>query len=71
MSRKYFKNQQNGYDKNQVDNYISNLMKIYQKAYHEYLDIVDKHNALKEAVKDEMLKKERLKVKRVLRRYYV
>jgi len=52
MSRKYFKNQQNGYDKNQVDNYISNLMKIYQKAYHEYLDIVDKHNALKEAVKD-------------------
>jgi len=43
MAKTFFKNQQNGYDKKQVDNYIKKLIKAYQAAYKEYLDLAEKY----------------------------
>jgi len=45
MVKSYFKEQKNGYDKEQVDNYIRKLIRAYQKVYGEYLDIYEKQNA--------------------------
>jgi len=41
MKETYFKEQTNGYDKTQVDNYIRKLQKAYQTVYAEYLELYD------------------------------
>jgi len=46
MSEIFFNEQRNGYDKNQVDNYINRLTDAYQMAYKEYLAVCDKYNDL-------------------------
>ena len=46
MAKSFFREQKNGYDKEQVENYIHKLMKAYQKAYADYLDTYDKYRAL-------------------------
>jgi len=46
MSEIFFSEQKNGYDKNQVDNYIRKLTEAYQTAYKEYLAVCDKYNDL-------------------------
>lgn len=46
MTEVFFNEQKNGYDKNQVDNYISRLAEAYQTAYKEYLAVCDRYNNL-------------------------
>jgi len=46
MSEIFFREQRNGYDKNQVDNYIQRITEAYQTAYKEYLAVCDKYNNL-------------------------
>ena len=69
MQKNFFKEQDKGYDKKQVDNYIANLIKTYQRTYNEYLDIFDKYAIVMELRKNEMLKKRRRRVKRNLNLY--
>ena len=47
-----FKEQKNGYDKDQVDNYINRLTEAYQRTYDEYLKICSKYNDLTEDYKN-------------------
>ena len=46
MSKTFFKENRNGYDKGQVDRYIRKLIKEYQKTYKDYLETYDKYCAL-------------------------
>ncbi|MCL1858847.1 MAG: DivIVA domain-containing protein [Oscillospiraceae bacterium] len=46
MERIFFKEQPNGYDKEQVDNYIRKITEAYQTAYDEYLAACEKYNNL-------------------------
>ena len=46
MAEIFFSEQQNGYDKTQVDNYIKKLTEAYQTAYKEYIAVYEKYNAL-------------------------
>ena len=48
MKGTFFKEQPKGYDKKQVDTYISKLIKAYQAVYNEYLDASDKYRMLAE-----------------------
>jgi len=59
MQRKFFREQDRGYDKKQVENYIADLIKTYQRAYNEYLDISDKYAVISELRRNEMLKRRR------------
>ncbi|MCL1835489.1 MAG: DivIVA domain-containing protein [Oscillospiraceae bacterium] len=43
-----FTRQRNGYDKEQVDSYVSNLTKAYRTAYDEYNTVCEKYNCLLE-----------------------
>ena len=43
-----FTNEKNGYDKEQVDNYIKKISEAYQTTYYEYLDVSDKYKSLSE-----------------------
>jgi len=43
MAKAFFKENRNGYDKEQVDNYINKLIREYQKIYRYYLDAHDKY----------------------------
>ncbi|MCL1858848.1 MAG: hypothetical protein FWF92_06405 [Oscillospiraceae bacterium] len=47
MKKTFFKEQPNGYDKEQVDNYIRKLMKSYEIAYSNYLETFKKYYTLK------------------------
>ena len=49
---RFFDEQKNGYDKEQVDNYISRLTEAYQTAYKEYLAVCDKYNNLMQDYKN-------------------
>lgn len=51
MANIEFAEQKNGYDKDQVDNYIHKLTGAYQRTYDEYLAACEKYNALKEDYK--------------------
>jgi len=42
MAKKRFKEQKNGYHKGQVDKYIRDLQKDYQRVYMAYLELYDK-----------------------------
>ena len=44
MGKKLFKEQANGYDKNQVENYIRKLIKTYEIVYREYLNVIDTYH---------------------------
>ena len=46
MEKTLFREQPNGYDKKQVDNYICKITGAYQKAYNEYLATYEKYNRL-------------------------
>jgi len=46
MEKKIFKDQANGYNKKQVENYIQKLIKGYEIVYREYLDLVEKYSSL-------------------------
>ena len=43
MSKKRFREQQNGYHKGQVDKYIRELQEAYQKVYMSYLELSEKY----------------------------
>ena len=43
-----FTKEKNGYDRQQVDNYIKKLSEAYQTTYYEYLDISGKYKSLLE-----------------------
>ena len=47
-----FEKQENGYNKTQVDIYISSLTNAYQTAYNEYTTLCDKYNGLLVEYKD-------------------
>ena len=47
MKNKIFKEQQNGYDRKQVDNYIKKLKIAYETVCREYLNAVDENQKLK------------------------
>lgn len=51
MTKIEFAEEKNGYDKDQVDNYIHKLTSAYQKTYEEYLATCEKYNSLNEAYK--------------------
>ena len=51
MTNVFFSEQQNGYDKTQVDNYIQKVTEAYQAAYKEYLDTCEKYNNLMQEYK--------------------
>jgi len=51
MERTLFRDQVNGYDKDQVDNYIRKITEAYQTAYSEYLATCDKYNNLTQEYK--------------------
>jgi len=67
MAKQYFKDQKNGYDKEQVEKYITNMIKVYQKAYVEYLDIYDKYCDLAEKMKKEGQRNTGLRMRRIAR----
>ena len=46
MERPFFNEKSNGYDKEQVDNYIGKIAGAYQAVYMEYSMILEKYNAL-------------------------
>jgi len=46
MTEIFFKEQENGYDKTQVDNYISEIKESYHTARNDYLIICEKYNEL-------------------------
>jgi len=46
MERTFFKEQSNGYDKEQVDSYIRKITEAYRTAYNEYLATCEKYNSL-------------------------
>jgi len=47
MAEIFFSEQKNGYDKEQVDNYIRRLTEAYQTAYKAYLTVSEKYTDLK------------------------
>ena len=47
----FFTEEKNGYDREQVDSYISKLSQAYQTAYDEYQDVSGKYNSLLEDCK--------------------
>lgn len=46
MTNIEFTEQKNGYDREQVDNYIQKLTEAYQRTYDEYIASCEKYNAL-------------------------
>ena len=52
MAKKYFREQKNGYDKEQVDNYIRKLIETFERTYKEYLDTYDKYCILSSEVNE-------------------
>lgn len=48
----YFLEERNGYDREQVDSYISKLSNAYQTAYNEYQDVSGKYNSLLDDCKE-------------------
>jgi len=61
MTRLYFKEQDKGYNKQQVDNYIDALIKTYQRAYADYLELFDKYTVLSDIVKQDSEKPKKIK----------
>ncbi|MCL2517674.1 MAG: DivIVA domain-containing protein [Oscillospiraceae bacterium] len=51
MNEISFAEQKNGYDKDQVDNYILKLTGAYQRTYEEYIATCEKYNTLMEDFK--------------------
>jgi len=44
LNRKFFKEQENGYEKKQVDRYIDKLLKAYETVYRKYLEETEKNS---------------------------
>lgn len=58
MEKTLFKEQVNGYDKEQVDNYIRKITEAYQANYNEYLALCEKYNGLVQDYKELEAKKQ-------------
>ena len=56
MKKAFFKEQKNGYDKNQVNKYIKKLIREYQNTYSDYLEMSDKYFGLIGSIKKPPLK---------------
>ncbi|MCL2160012.1 MAG: DivIVA domain-containing protein [Oscillospiraceae bacterium] len=55
MAKTFFKEKENGYDKEQVDRYIDRLIKTYQSTYAAYLDVSERYHLLEKAEKNKNL----------------